>query len=55
MAAAGKARMSDFWYRYKDGGSGAEVGVDALSQHDIGLVNFISIRYCILQANTLFL
>ncbi|VDK81417.1 unnamed protein product [Litomosoides sigmodontis] len=37
MAAAGKARMSDFWYRHKDGGSGAEVGVDALSQHDIGL------------------
>ncbi|EJW84944.1 hypothetical protein WUBG_04146 [Wuchereria bancrofti] len=38
MAAAGKARMSDFWYRHKDVGSGAEVGVDALSQHDVDLV-----------------
>ncbi|VBB28386.1 unnamed protein product [Acanthocheilonema viteae] len=37
MAAAGKARMSDLWYRHRDGGSGAEVAVDALSQHDIGL------------------
>ncbi|VDO14969.1 unnamed protein product [Brugia timori] len=38
MAAAGKARMSDLWYRHKDAGSGAEVGVDALSQHDIDVV-----------------
>ncbi|VDN91201.1 unnamed protein product [Brugia pahangi] len=38
MAAAGKARMSDLWYRHKDAGSGDEVGVDALSQHDIEVV-----------------
>lgn len=45
MAAAGKARMSDFWYRHKDSSSGAEVAVDALSQHDVGLVNlFTSVR-----------
>ncbi|CAG9533752.1 unnamed protein product [Cercopithifilaria johnstoni] len=40
MAAAGKARMSDFWYRHKDGGSGAEGVVDdaLLSQHGIGMM-----------------
>ncbi|VDO25194.1 unnamed protein product [Onchocerca flexuosa] len=38
MAAAGKARMSDFWYRHKDNGSGAEIALDALSQHDVDLM-----------------
>lgn len=33
MAAAGKAKVSDFWYRHKDTApSTAEVAMDALSQ-----------------------
>lgn len=47
MAAAGKARMSDFWYRHKDGGSSAEVAVDVLSHHEhhnIDLVKFICLK-----------
>ncbi|KAM3726015.1 PDZ domain-containing protein [Dirofilaria immitis] len=38
MAAAGKARMSGFWYRHKNNGCGAEIALDALSQHDIDLM-----------------